>query len=255
MALVKGNVADAGNGDLGDSGDLPFDLDDQDDSPLEGEVVEQETQAEANPAVSSTTQMTAAHAHSGGMTTAASSGQVADSLAAEGFNGLEFGFGSFPTVSLQNDGKFASSDGWAERTEFDCIILSTVEKFIYKNGLAQGDPKEDFFYSYDGITTTSGEPVADKIAEWEANGWTAQKKKYLDAQAQMVGGDCDGELAVLSVPTSSIPRLSGYLATVQMKHGVTPSMAVTRVYCGDKVAKAKFPFYPWAFSFKQFVEE
>lgn len=164
-----------------------------------------------------------------------------------GFEGLNFGFGSFPIISLQNEGHFESSEGGSLDQEFYCVLGASKNKFIYKNN-AQGKD-EDFCYSYDQEFAVSGERLDDIIAAWKANGYTFEKKPYLDVQATLRTNDeDDGTLILLSVPKTSIPRFSGYVAT-QMAQGKVPSSYMTRVYMGDKVTKVKHPFYPWAFKF------
>lgn len=173
---------------------------------------------------------------------------VTAELESEGFEGLEFGFGSFPMISLQNDGTFQSSEGGVLGTEFQVCLLGSKAKWIYKND--QKGPAEDFFYTFDKITTVGGEPIADILANWEARGWKYEVKKYLDVQAQMVTNDEDnGTLVLLSVPPTSINKFSGYTATVRGRHHRKVGSVITKCHLGEKVTKVKHPFHPWAFSF------
>jgi hypothetical protein len=194
------------------------------------------------------TQMPAERTAGANAMQAAGHGGVANELDAQGFEGLEFGFGSFPIITLQNTGRFESSDGGDMGTSFQCIVLGSKPKWVYKNGAPK--QQEDYFYTFDQQTTLGGERVADVLARWQAAGWTPEVKKYLDVQAQLVTNDQDnGTLVLLSIPPTSIPRFSGYLATLRQRNNASPSEVVTTVQLGDKVTKAKHPFHPWAFNF------
>lgn len=180
-------------------------------------------------------------------TSLATSG-VGGALASEGFDGLDFGFGSFPMITLQNDGTYQSSEGGNLGSDFYCQILGSTPKWIYKND--QKGPAEDFFYTFDRVYSVQGEPIEEILAGWKAKGWEFEVKKYLDVQAQMVTNDEDnGTLVLLSIPPTSITKFSGYLATVAGRHGRQVASVVTHVKLGDKVTKVKYPFHPWAFAF------
>ena len=182
--------------------------------------------------------------------TASQSGGMVQQLAEAGFEGLEFGFGSFPLISLQNNGNFSTSEGGDLGPQFNVIIMGSKSKWIYKNN--QKGPAEDFFYSFDQIHALSGEPVQKILSQWKARGWEHEMKKYLDVQAQLVTHEGDpenGALVLLSIPPTSIPRFSGYLATLQARHGVTPDKCITTCCLGEKVTKVRHPFHPWAFSY------
>lgn len=180
----------------------------------------------------------------GGLVSA--SGNMTQDLADDGFEGLDLGFGAFPVITLQNTGDFVSSEGAEFGTEFDCVVLSSKNKYICKTRGTTED-EEDFFYSYDKEYATTGETVAEKVAEWEAKGWGYEWKPYLDVAAQLHGGDHADDLVMFSIPKTSIPRFSGYVASIKLKHGLPPSKVITRVYRGDKITKVKYPFFPWAF--------
>jgi hypothetical protein len=175
-------------------------------------------------------------------------GGVASELEQQGFEGLEYGFGSFPMITLQNDGTYQSSDGGSLGSDFYCCILGSKPKWIYKND--QKGPAEDFFYTFDREFSNGGEPVQDILEGWRQRGWAHEVKKYLDVQAQLVSNDEDnGELVLLSIPPTSIAKFSGYLATVAGRHHRQVNEVITHVTLGDKVTKVKYPFHPWAFSY------
>ena len=177
------------------------------------------------------------------------SGDIKEELEAAGFGGLNLGFGAFPTVTLQNDGLFTTSEGRDLGKGFYCTILGSQGKFIYKNGV-QGK-EEDFVYSYDEIHTTDGtQLIEDVLAAWKAKGWTAEKRPYTDVRVQFIAeteDDPDDDMyMMLSIPRTSIPKYSGYVA-ILMGSGKHPSSVTTHVTVGDKVTRVAYPFSPWGF--------
>ena len=193
------------------------------------------------------TQMPATRA-AGAVTMTSGDNKVQTQLEDDGFSGLDFGFGSFPMITLQNDGTFQSSEGGSLGTSFDVVLLGSVPKWIFKND--QKGPAEDFFYTFDQVVSTGGEQVAAILGEWDNKGYKYETKKYLDVQAQLVTDDEDnGSLVLLSIPPTSITKFSGYIATVRGRHQSRLDQCVTRVSLGEKVTKVKHPFHPWAFQF------
>ena len=180
-------------------------------------------------------------------TSVATSG-VGSALEEAGFAGLDFGFGSFPMITLQNDGTYQSSEGGSLGSDFYCQLLGSTPKWIYKND--QKGPAEDFFYTFDREFSVQGEPIDNILQEWKAKGWEHEVKKYLDVQAQLVTNDEDnGSIVLLSIPPTSITKFSGYAATVAGRYNRDLSTVITHITLGDKVTKVKYPFHPWAFSF------
>lgn len=172
------------------------------------------------------------------------------SLAEAGFEGLQLGFGAFPIIVLTNAGRFETSDGEDLGNYFYAVLLGSKQKFIYKNNMSGKD--EDFFYSYDNVNSTNGIPVAELLKAWQAKGWKHEIKPYLDVQCIVVDepdlSPEAGEMAILSIPKTSIARFSGYIWTQQAK-GNSPGTYVTKCLVGDKVTKVAYPFNPWSFDF------
>jgi hypothetical protein len=174
-------------------------------------------------------------------------GGFQQALANEGFEGLDMGFGSFPVVRLQET-TFSTSDGDSLGQTFVCVMHTSKKKFLLK--CEDSNEAEEFVYSYDKITTTSGQKqIADVMSEWAAKGWTKPIwKDYVDITSQLVDLQTRelGTVVLLSIPHTSNSRLSGYLTTqlVKQRH---ISQVITQIYPGQKVTSGKFPFHPWAF--------
>jgi hypothetical protein len=167
-----------------------------------------------------------------------------------GFEGLDFdGFGAFPMVSLKQ-GTFSCSDGWTLPDPFYAVLMSSKKKWIYKNGLPDRDPETKFFYTYDQETTISGEAVEDVLAEWRAKGWKPVMKPYLDVAMRLVGGEHDGKVVALSVPKTSIGRVSAHWANM-MASGKPIDQIITKIGKAALVKSKGFEFTPISFEIYQ----
>jgi len=169
-----------------------------------------------------------------------------------GFSGLEIGFGSFDIMKL--DGESFMIDGETlDEKEVPMIVTQTREKFIIKE-LCDGDTDE-FIYSYDNVTDTSGVPVESFRSRLAGQGLEVETKTYLEAVAEIKDGQFDGEFVLLSIPPSSLKRFSGYVVKVQHKYGVNPDKVVTMVSVGKKITKGKNSWCPWKFSCLGLLED
>lgn len=183
------------------------------------------------------------------------------SLAADGFEGVELGFGSLPQVVLNNKGKFVvSTDGNVDiGTEFTVLLTGARRKWIYKN-VVPGDSKnkkelEDFCYSYDQQNTTDGEPVANVVQRWADKGWTHEVKEYRDVTGQIVScphnARYNRRLVLLSVPPSSINRFNGHLVTMRA-YGLDMRTVPTKISVGAEIQGAQ-TYNPWSFEIPEEV--
>ena len=211
----------------------------------EATVVENEPAAETGKAVATTTAASAPTVGGGGAKA------VLNSLAEAGFEGLDLDFSSFTSIVL-NDGQFECSNGKVlDSKGFKCRITRTRKKYAFRSNHLEAKDVE-VVYSYE--LTDASRPdsnVAKKIAEWKADGHDMKEvKEYLEVWGTMEDDMGDGEmnqsLVMISIPPTSKGRISGYLATEQMK-GHQPSDYITHFYRGEKVTKVDFPYYPWAF--------
>jgi hypothetical protein len=173
----------------------------------------------------------------------------AEEMASLGYAGLVIDWTSQPMISLKTEGVFVDTEGRDFGKSFNCRIQETRNKYLYK-GLAF--KKEDVVcYSYDKVTTTSGELVTDIVAKWEADGRQIEGKTYLECLVEIVapGDETDGELRMLSISPTSLGRFGALTRKLIMKFGpLALGEQVVRIYVGDKVTNVANPFYPWAFS-------
>ena len=173
----------------------------------------------------------------------------------EGFEGLEYGFLSYKTVTLGSDGIFRSSAGEDLGSNFLCQIKTSKRKFYYANGLGSDDPERSGVYSYDRQTSSKGESLENVFSLWKNKGWKVKESIYLDVQAVRIHSDGVEELVNLQIPRQSIQRISGYVGQLKAKYGFPAYKEVTtRVFCGTRVTKAVQPFYPWDFQEAHFSE-
>ena len=169
-------------------------------------------------------------------------------LAEMGYEGLNIGFGSFPVVVLKED-RFSTSDGDQLGNTFPCVIHGTRKKMICKSSDSQS---AEFKYSYDGVNDVSGRPLQATYDIWRAQGIMTGEpivKDYLDVTAQLFVTQSKelGAVVLLSVPQTSIARLSGYLTALIVAEGLQPNQVITQVYAAPKVTGVKYPFHPWGF--------
>lgn len=172
-------------------------------------------------------------------------------LSDEEMEDLEFGFGTFPIITL--NGEFECADDTIEvEGGFECVILSYKARYIYRCD------EENFFYTYynakrdagkdDLRVTTSGESMDDKLAEWGEEELKHEIKKYLEVVVLMKGAN-EGKICLLSVSPTSVGRFSGYVAMeLHQLKGLHYSEVITRCSLGAKI-NSKYAFKPWHFEF------
>jgi hypothetical protein len=171
------------------------------------------------------------------------SGSLEAQLAEEGFEGMSVGYHSFVTIKLPSDGIFATGDDEQVGTEIKVVLLQSKRKYVYN----RDDDDDAVLFSYDQVTTTSGESLSDALDEWKNEGAKVTEKHYLDMQADVLDGELEGETVMLSIAPSSVQKLTGYMGKLRRK-GLNPKETVTQLYVMDKVkTKGGKQFYPWGF--------
>jgi len=185
---------------------------------------------------------------------------VSGVLSASDMEDLDFGFGAFPSISLDKGEFECIGDIEFEDNQFQCKIMNYRAKYFYRSFI--NDDDVEFFYSFDkpgmeGSASTNGELVQDIVGKWKEEGRPAHTvKKYLEVTAQLVGGPSANSICLLSVAPRSVPILSGYIAgELNAVRGLHYTKVVTQVSAGPKNSKGKFPFRPWNFSFVSAIVE
>ena len=164
----------------------------------------------------------------------------------DGFLGLTFdSYGVFPIVKL-DQGDFRTSEGEDLGTEFNCVMMRSRPKFLYRTDLSRDDDRNEIVYTYDNVTSASGVPIEQIFDGWRQKGLQPKPEptRYVEVTAKMVPS---GQVVLLSVAQQSVGNLSAYWAQMRFK-GLDIKNVVTRVYRGKKVERVKNPFYPWAFA-------
>lgn len=182
-----------------------------------------------------------------------------DELQKEGFEGLELGFGAFPSIVLNSEGQMQTGDGKVLGEFFVGTVEASKEKFLIKNTKCE-KRDEDFFYVFDKnwasnpqALDSQGRNPHDKIKEWEGKNWGYEVKKYLDlcviltVAATTAGGETildEGDMVLAQIPKTSIARFSGYAA----RAGLAGLRSVpTKFAVGQKITGVDYPYYPWDF--------
>ena len=184
---------------------------------------------------------------------------VSGVLSASDMEDLDFGFGAFPSISLDKGEFECSGDIEFENNQFQCKIMNYRAKYFYRSYISDDDT--EFFYSFDkpgaiNARTTSEELVADVTGKWAEEGRPPfTVKKYLEVTAQLLDGPNANAICLLSIAPRSVPILSGYIAgELSAVRGVHYSNVVTQVSPGPKNSKGKFPYRPWNFAYVSTID-
>jgi len=174
---------------------------------------------------------------------AAQGGVLESELAADGFEGMEVGFYSFMTVKIAPEGHFQNAEKEDLGKSLKVNLLESKAKYSYTP--SNDDEKVEF--SYDQVTNTKGEQLAPIFNEWRAEGSEVNERKGVDIMAEVVEGELEGEIVILSVSKSGIAKITGHMGKLRRK-GIDYRDVVTEVSVGTKVTSTKFDFYPWKFA-------
>jgi hypothetical protein len=172
--------------------------------------------------------------------------QIMQQLAAKG---LTFDFTSYPTIKLPDGHGYVDSDKEEYGKSFQCKIVDCQQRWLYKGSKLHPKDNAPIAYSDNQVETTNGELVAEVLANWQREGRTTETKRYMMVYVIMEapGEVYDGEFRVLSVPGTSIGRLTAHTEKLLRKFGAFDG-GITQVSVGKEVTAVANPFFPWAFS-------
>lgn len=175
-------------------------------------------------------------------------GNCLSEAANQGFEGLAFDWTSFPTIKLENDGKFTDIDGHQYGKEFTCYLRASKPRYVYL-GQPVKDNKRDVAYSYDRVVTASGQTVEAVTNEWKALGKEVECKEYLEVLVEIhaPGEANDGEFRLMQVSPASKGRFSGHYAKCAALGKGDAGNVITKVKVGEKITKTANSYFPWAF--------
>lgn len=171
----------------------------------------------------------------------------------QGYAGMELGFGSFPIIKLANEGSFIDSDENEIGKSFECQLLQTRPSYLYKQ---QDNNDSPVAYSYDGINLTSvtdqGSSTVEELkAEWSLDGWTLERKEYLEGVVVMKGdSEFADEMFLISVAPNSRRKLAGVLAGAEFR-GENPKDLALVCSVGAKRKHGSNTYFPWAFKIRR----
>jgi len=175
--------------------------------------------------------------------------QAGKALEEAGFGGLDYGFGAYAIISLQNEGMFEDSNDDSFGKEFKGIILESRDKYVFNNTKCE-KKDEVAVYSYDGVMdANTDQPIQKTIEEWAEKGWGFERRPYTEVTVDLVEGPRAGEIVLLSLPKTSRTKFTGYINTNARRFRLLPSQYITQFSVGDKVTSTPFPFFPWKFTF------
>lgn len=187
----------------------------------------------------------------------------AENAAAQGMDGLELGYGSFPNIKL-DDGEFIDGDGNNYPSPFYFTPISSKGVYAYSQ---KNEDDSDVFFSYDGVTTTKGESVAALCAEWVEDGYTVERDTRLEVncliQEQVTeaneegvetptGEFVEGEMVMLSLPPTARKKYSGKWAMAERLYknaGKGLDEMIMKAEIGKSVKVGTRSFRPWMFGY------
>jgi hypothetical protein len=211
----------------------------------EAKEVEVEAEPEVQTAKPETGLATPSTASKGVAKSTGVSGGFVDQMASEGFGGLEVGYHSFTNIRLDK-GVFETTEGLElEGKSFQANLMESKPRWAY---LDSKERDATCVFSLDKKTTTDGTPLADILAEWKAEDKPVIEKKYLDLTGEVISGELEGHIVIMSISPSSIARLTGYMGRLSYA-GINPREVITEVCVGKKVTLkgSGDTFYPWDF--------
>jgi hypothetical protein len=212
----------------------------------EAKEVEQEAEPEVQTAKPETALAKTSEANTQVAKDTSTGDAFIDQMASEGFAGLELSYRSYTSVKLDGNVFVTSEDVELEGKSFQTHLMGSKPRWAYL------DSKEregaTCIFSVDQVFATDGTPLADTIAEWKAEGKPVIIKNFVDLTVEVLSGELEGEIVVLSIPTSSIPRLTGHMGRLKYR-GVDAREAVTEVSVAKRVTMkgSGDTFYPWDF--------
>jgi type IV secretory pathway VirB2 component (pilin) len=165
-----------------------------------------------------------------------------------GFDQLEIGYGSFPHIVLQTS--VFELDGESMGNEFKANLSQSRKMYVYRDRKAS-DNSARVVYSYDRVTTTSGEPLAPIFQTWRAEGMGDPIEEIrTQAVALILDGPFAGQIAICSIPKTGTDKLVGYrLSLNTLRRKIIPQV-VTRVFTGAPIkTKSGQNFIPWNFEY------
>lgn len=175
----------------------------------------------------------------------------------QGFEGMEAGgFGTFPIIVLENDGKFScDEEDWGAES-FIAQIQSSRKLFLCKQA---GVEKGPCAFTYDGkvLSNTVDEctTVEDLTAAWEEEGHTLEMKEYREVVIEIVqeGHDHEGEFFIAKLPPASVKSFNGQVFIAQNRmtklHGRPVPFNEIKIefIVGAKRTSGTNKYYPWKF--------
>jgi hypothetical protein len=164
---------------------------------------------------------------------------------------VELGFGALPRVKL--DKGFFWLDDQRMGEEFECHIFQKRDQYVYHN--KKGNDAQ-VAWSYEDIdknpnaVTTKGEPLAAVLNRWKAEGHdTPRKNLTYEVAAMIIGGEYDGAVVMLSVPSASTKKFDGYKKVTSLTKGLRLNQIVTKAKIGPIIKVDDGTFQPWVFEY------
>lgn len=180
--------------------------------------------------------------------------QFTQTMAAQGYEGLQITGMSFDRLKL-HEAKFQlGSEEVSLGESLDLVVLSTRNIYVVRQYAGEG---AEMFYSYhkDGSRFTDETSAQETLDKWLDEGYGTPDepldiKEYIEAMSQLKNREDEyfDHMVSLSIPPASKARLAGAMAVGLRKFQCDPADLVIRCSVGKKVGTGDKAFRPWNFT-------
>ena len=135
--------------------------------------------------------------------------------------------------------------------------MQSLKKYILLDASEESKKvMKEVKYSRDGLNTTQGEPLKTYIEYITDNGGRPMLKTYLDVLVQMLTGDYNNMIAILSISPTSVSRISGlfYQLQLQGKLKQLKDVVFTVSRGQQRISRSGQSYWLWSMSVKKEAE-
>lgn len=184
-------------------------------------------------------------------------GSALAQAAQEGFEGLEVGFGTFPTAVIGTGGSFEVDGEDEDFQTFTGRLETSKALYLCTQDGVQDSPSA---FTYDGKNLNSPESgcttVDDLRRAWAEEGETLVIRKYLEVvvEIQSIDGNDDpeshdfiGQFIICKIPPSSLNKFSG-IVMMASRRGIPINELLVEFGMGKRrESRSGNKYTPWAF--------
>ncbi len=137
---------------------------------------------------------------------------------------------------------------------FDVRVIQSLKKYILLDASEESKKvMKEVKYSKDGLNTTQGEPLQTYIEYISNNGGRPMLKAHLDVLVQLLTGDYNNMIAILSISPTSVSRVNGlfYQLHLQGKLKQLKDVVFTVSRGQQRMSRGGQSYWLWALNVKK----